>query len=137
MNVKNCRKCGRLFNYIMGPNICPACKESMEAKFQEVKKYIQQHGKASMKQVSEECEVDTAQIQQWIRQERLQFSDDSPIRVACEMCGKMIGSGKYCQECKDKMARQLNSAMGKTGVMVEAPHPERRKTENKMRFLDN
>ena len=135
MNVRNCRKCGRLFNYVTGPGICPACHEQMEAKFQEVRKYIQQHGRASMEQVSQECEVDTAQIQQWIRQERLQFSDDSPIRVACEMCGKMIGSGRFCNQCKDNMARKLNSAMGLTGVMVEKPE-EKKNTSNRMRFLD-
>lgn len=136
MNVKNCRKCGRLFNYIAGVPICPNCKEAEEEKFQEVRKYIQQHGKADMREVCEVCGVDTSQIQTWIRQERLQFSDDSPIRVSCETCGKMIGSGRFCAECKDKMARQLNSAMGLTGVMVEKP-AEKKKSSNRMRFLDN
>lgn len=136
MNVRNCRKCGRLFNYIMGASICPDCKAASEEKFQAVKKYIQQHGRASMKEVAEACEVDTSQIQTWIKQERLQFSDDSPIKVACEMCGKMIGSGKFCAACKDSMARKLNSAMGLTGVMVEAPK-EAKKTGSRMRFLDN
>ena len=89
-----------------------------------------------MKEVSEVCRVDTSQIQQWIRQERLQFSDDSPIQVPCEMCGKMIGSGRFCPACKDSMARKLNSAMGLTGVMVEKPTPKRKGTESKMRFLD-
>lgn len=135
MNVKNCRKCGRLFNYVFGPNICPNCQEEMEAKFQEVKKYIQQHGRASMEQVSEDCEVDTAQIQQWIRQERLQFADDSPIQVPCEICGKMIGSGRFCPPCKETMARKLNSAMGLTGVMVEEPVPKKRTSDSRMRFL--
>ena len=60
MNVKNCRKCGKLFNYVYGSAICPACKEALEAKFQEVRKYIQQHGRATMEEVSEECDVDTA-----------------------------------------------------------------------------
>ena len=137
MEVRNCRKCGRMFNYLSGPVVCPSCREANEEKFQEVKKYIQQHGRASMTEVSKECDVDTAQIQQWIRQERLQFADDSPIRVACEMCGKMIGSGRFCPECKDKMMRKLNSAMGKSGVEVESPTEVRKAKQNRMRFLDN
>ena len=34
MNVRNCKKCNRIFNYIAGPTICPACKEDLEKKFQ-------------------------------------------------------------------------------------------------------
>ena len=30
MNVRNCRKCGKLFNHIMGAPICPACREKLE-----------------------------------------------------------------------------------------------------------
>ena len=84
MNVVNCRRCGKLFNYIAGSKICPMCKEEIEQKFQEVKKYIQQNGRCDMMEVCEACDVDAAQSQTWIRQERLQFADDSPIKVACE-----------------------------------------------------
>ena len=138
MQVKNCRKCGRLFNYVTGPSLCPDCLQAIEDKYQQVKKYIQEHGKASMEDITKDCEVDTAQIQQWIRQERLQFSDDSPIKVSCEMCGKMISGGRFCAECKDKMARQLNSAMGLSGVMTETPDEVKKvRSTNRMRFLDN
>ena len=33
MEVMNCRNCKRLFNYITGPMICPACKDKLEKKF--------------------------------------------------------------------------------------------------------
>ena len=74
-------------------------------------------------------------IQHRIRQERLQFADDSPIQVACEMCGKMIRSGRFCPQCKDQMARKLNSAMGLSGVMVEEPKHENKRQDPRMRFL--
>ena len=32
MNVRNCRNCGRLFNYIAGAPVCPACKDELEKK---------------------------------------------------------------------------------------------------------
>ena len=138
MVVRNCRKCGRLFNHVAGPSICPACQQEIEDKFQAVKKYIQQHGRADMEEICNECDVDTAQIQAWIRQERLQFSDDSPIKVSCEMCGTMISGGRFCAACKDKMARQLNSAMGLSGVMTETPDEVKKvRSSNRMRFLDN
>ena len=137
MQVRNCRKCGCLFNYVTGPSICPACQKVVEEKFEEVKKYIQQNGRADMEDICRDCDVDTAQIQQWIRQERLQFSSDSPIKVNCEKCGKPIVGGRFCAKCKDEMARSLNQAMGLGGVMTEAPPDRTRKTSNRMRFLDS
>ena len=35
MNVRNCRHCGRIFNYVAGPIMCPACREKMEEKLLE------------------------------------------------------------------------------------------------------
>ena len=39
MNVRNCRKCGRMFNYVSGPPICGKCREQAEEQFQVVKKF--------------------------------------------------------------------------------------------------
>ena len=43
MELMNCRNCKKLFNYIAGEKLCPACKEKLEEKFQEVKKYIEEN----------------------------------------------------------------------------------------------
>ncbi|MGN0132001.1 MAG: flagellar protein [Lachnospiraceae bacterium] len=135
MNVKNCRRCGRLFNYVTGPYICPMCREENEKKFQEVKKYIQTHPRCSMQAVCEECDVEAGQIQNWIRQERLQFADDSPIKVACENCGAMIGSGKLCEKCKNAMTKNLNNMMNKSVDQLKQEPVRPPKDKNRMRFL--
>ncbi|MDE5825458.1 MAG: flagellar protein [Lachnospiraceae bacterium] len=135
MNVRNCRKCGKLFNHIAGMPICPACKDKLEEKFQEVKKYIRENRMADIKEVAEECEVEPAQIQQWIREERLEFTADSPVKIPCENCGAMIRSGKYCEKCKREMTNNLSSVMEKPkAVLAEPKKPQ--STGNKMRFLD-
>ena len=67
MNVKNCKKCGKVFNYVSGAPICPACKEALEKKFQEVKKYVQDNRGATIHDVVENCEVDPQQVRQWVR----------------------------------------------------------------------
>lgn len=136
MNVVNCRKCGKLFNYIAGPQVCPMCKEAAEQKFQDVKKYIQTHRGCSMAEVTEECGVDVGQIQNWIRQERLQFADDSPIKVTCESCGAMIGSGRLCAKCKSEMTRNLNNMMKKPVEELKKESFIRPEGTNRMRFLD-
>jgi flagellar operon protein (TIGR03826 family) len=135
MNVRNCRKCGKLFNYMAGMPICPACKEVLEAKFQDVKKYIRDHRAADIKEVSEACEVESAQIQQWIREERLEFTSDSPVKLPCENCGTMIRSGKYCEKCKKNMANNLSSAIDKPRQAALVEEPKRTSHDNKMRFL--
>ena len=61
MEVRNCRGCGKLYNYIGGPyrNLCPNCIEKIEEKYLEVKEYIQDHHNATMTEVAEECDVST------------------------------------------------------------------------------
>ena len=76
MDIRNCRNCGNIFNYLSGPIVCPACKESLEAKFQEVKLYIEEHPGVGIKQVSDACDVETSQIQQWLREERLEVAEN-------------------------------------------------------------
>lgn len=135
MNVRNCRKCGRIFNYVLGPIMCPKCREDQEAKFQVVKKYVQEHQGADIIEVSEECDVDPGQIRQWIREERLQFADDSPIRIPCESCGTMIRAGRFCDKCKLDMTNGFKNAMGQDKPREPEVKPAMGRDRDKMRFL--
>lgn len=135
MNVRTCKKCRRLFNYVMGPSFCPECREREEDKFQEVKKYVQEHGRASMQEVAAVCDVTMKQIQQWIRDDRLMLADDSPMGIECERCGKMIRGGKYCPECSTDLAAKFQSAMGNP-FAKEVVKKQETKTNARMRFLD-
>ena len=135
MNVRNCRKCGNLFNYLSGPPICMACKEALEQKFQEVKAFIRDNAHATIPQVSESCDVSTNQIHQWLREERLELSAESGITLTCENCGSVILTGRFCSKCKNSMANQLNSSIKKPEV--KKPEPKKDQKENpKMRFLN-
>lgn len=137
MNVRNCKKCGKLFNYVSGLPICPACKDAAEKQFQDVKKFIRENPRADIKDIVEACNVERMQIQQWIREERLEFTDDSPIKIACEGCGAMIKSGKYCERCKNTMAKNLSNAIDRPKTIEPAVKPAKStEHENKMRFLD-
>lgn len=134
MEVRNCRQCGRLYNYIGGPyrSLCPNCIKELEDKFIIVKEYIRDNVSANMSQISEECDVSTKQLEQWVREERLCFADDSPIGLECECCGATIKTGRYCENCKGAMANQMNNLYSKKGV--EAVKKDR--DNARMRFLD-
>ncbi len=135
MNVRNCRRCGKIFNYVAGVPICPICREKEEEKFQEVKAYVWDHHAATMDMISEDCGVDVQQIRQWVREERLCFTDDSPVGITCENCGAMIKTGRYCEKCKKEMAMDISNAYHKT-TMQPVKQKKADRENPKMRFLD-
>ncbi len=132
MNVKNCRRCKRLFNYVVGPQICPDCKAQEEDLFQKVKKYLEDNKGTNIAKVAKECEVDINMIQQWVRQERLEFAEGSGVTVSCEKCGAPILTGRFCEKCKAEMVNSLNSAMP---TKKEGAKPKDSTGGPKMRFL--
>ena len=136
MNVRNCKMCGTLFNYVTGPSICPACREKTEAKFQEVKEYIRENKGATIPQIAEACDVEPSQIRQWLREDRLEVTEDSALYLNCESCGAPIRSGRFCDKCKNQSLNSLNSILDANKPKPEANPFKRDKEAPKMRFLD-
>ena len=135
MDVKNCKRCRRLFNYIGGQPICPQCREELENKFQEVKKYLFDHRNSNIADVVENCDVEESQVRQWVREERLEFSSGIDIGVVCENCGTPITSGRFCDKCKASMINDLKNAGRQPEV--EQPKPKKAVSDgNRMRFLN-
>lgn len=135
MEIISCKNCGRLFNYVQGARVCPACAKKMDEKFNEVKKYVYEHPKVEINELATEMDVSIRQIKRWVREERLCFSDDSPIGIECESCGTTIKTGKYCKKCKDMLSNGLKDAAGLSRPVAAAP-VKKNSTENKMRFLN-
>lgn len=134
MDVRTCRGCKKLFNYLNGPILCPGCKEALEEKFQEVKKYIEEHRGASMQEVAEVCDVEINQIRQWLKEERLELMEGSMIMLECESCGTLIRSGKFCDKCRNAMASNLQSLMRENKATQPTLY-KKEKASAKMRFL--
>ena len=122
MEVMNCRGCGRLFNYIGGQQLCPACKEQLEKKFMEVKEYIREHPEKNISQVSEDTDVSIRQLKNWVRQERLIFSEESKVMIECEQCGASIRTGRFCEKCKKNMADNLSKLYQATPQSMKRQH---------------
>lgn len=134
MNVRNCRSCGCIFNYVTGPVTCPACREKLEKKFQEVKEYIRANKGVSIPAVAEACDVDAGQIRQWLREERLELTAESDVFLTCETCGQPIRSGRFCEKCTMDMTRGFKEVLN-SGKQT-SPKPVKSEGEGaKMRFL--
>lgn len=131
MELMNCRNCKRVFNYIAGEALCPGCKAKLEDKFTEVKKFVQDNPGKNVNEVAEECDITIKQIKRWVREERLSFTDDSLVGLECERCGKLIHSGRFCNDCAGGLADAMQDAFRKKVI-------ERKKQNSagKMRFLE-
>ena len=134
MDVRNCKKCGKLFNY-NGEPLCPPCAKELEEKFFEVREYIYNHPNESMVAVSENTDVPVQQIKRWIRQERLTFTKESGVAIDCELCGKAILTGRYCKECKHKMQNSFSSMYREPAKKDSSGKTV--SSNGKMRFLGN
>lgn len=134
MSLSNCRKCGKMFNHIGGPMLCESCRKKMEDSFQQVRKYLYDNPGSSLEDIAKNNDVSIGQINEWIRQERLVFSENSPIKIKCEKCGATILTGRFCAKCKNDIAKEMrgnsqkDSGQSKTVV-------KRRDANGEMRYL--
>ncbi|MGL5677589.1 MAG: flagellar protein [Cellulosilyticaceae bacterium] len=133
MEVKTCRRCNKMFQYIGGKPICPRCKKKEEELFQVVKAYLRENVGATMEEVSEATGATLGMIQGFLREGRLEVTPDSPIALTCEQCGAKIRTGRFCDKCKNHLSNSLQDAANsmKPTVTKEAKEKER------MRFLDS
>lgn len=109
-DVRNCRKCGKIFNYIGGMPICPACKDKEEEDFQTIKKYLYENPGASLTQVSTELDISIDTIKRFLREGRLEIAnDEGNMLLECENCGKSIKTGRFCPDCERIMASNFKT----------------------------
>lgn len=135
MNVRSCKICKRLFNYLTGPVYCPACRDKMEEKFQEVKNFIQENPGVHIQEVADACEVETSQIRQWLREERLELTEGSPLMLSCDGCGAPIRSGRYCDKCKANVSNGFKDILNSNSRKNQDSFRKKEDGGSKMRFL--
>lgn len=108
--VRNCRRCKKIFMYTIGPQICDACKKLEEEEFERVRLFLKEFPGATIQEVSRETNVSTQLIYRFLKEGRLEVADDSPIALLCENCGCRIRSGRFCVNCSRKLANELINA---------------------------
>lgn len=112
MEVMNCRKCRKLFNYSgYGPRVCPECAKKDEEKFKKVKDYLYENPGAILPIISQETGVESELIIRYLREGRIEIADGSSIEIPCERCGKPIKSGRFCESCTKNLSDELQSSI--------------------------
>lgn len=136
-DVRNCRKCGRIYNYIGGAPICPQCRESEEEDFKRVKNYLYENPGASITQVSTELEISIELIRRFLKDGRLEITnDDGNMILECENCGKSIKSGRYCPECERNLTAGLRSAANQMKTELDSQSTAADARSFGMRYLN-
>ncbi|MDR1438678.1 MAG: MerR family transcriptional regulator [Clostridiales bacterium] len=109
--LKNCRKCNRIFSYVTGPQICPSCQKEEEEIFDNVSMYVREHPGVPLTVVAKEMDVSYEKIIKYVREGRLQIKEPGGGVVKfCEKCGKEIPSGRFCKSCEAGLAKALESS---------------------------
>ena len=133
MELKTCKMCGKLYNYIGRTTpVCPNCMKALEEKFDLCKKYIKENPGANIQRVSEETGVSVKTLRNWVREERLSFAEGSAVGIECESCGANILTGRFCAKCKTQLSNDLSNAIKKPKVQQQPT----KKDSARMRFLD-
>ncbi len=108
--VKNCRRCRKIFMYVTGAQICEACRKLEDEEFEKVRTFVRNFPGATMQEVSQETGVPTQLIYRFLKDGRLEVAESSPIALQCENCGVRIKSGRFCLNCSRKLANDMISA---------------------------
>lgn len=122
-DIRNCRRCGRMFNYLGGPPICLDCKNADEEVFKKVKEYLYDNPGASMSQVAMDCEVSVEKIKMFLREGRLEITEGSNIILECERCGKSIRTGRFCVECQNQVQNDFSETASSYSKAEEPKRP--------------
>lgn len=134
-DVRNCRRCGKLYNHIGGEPICPVCRQQDEEDFKRVKEYLYDNPGASMSQISSELEISIERIKRYLREGRLEIlNEEGNLFLECEMCGKAIKSGRFCEECERSLSRDLRFTASQMNQKI-SDSPETRAGSSMLRYL--
>lgn len=105
-----CKKCGGVMIFKgVGEYHCEDCGAVDYDDYGKVRMYIEEHRGATAAQIEDAVGVSQRAIRQMLKDGRLEVTVDSRTFLHCELCGKAIRYGQYCQECETAIHRNLES----------------------------
>lgn len=102
MSLKNCKRCGKLFNS-QGYSVCPPCLEKDRVDFERIREYMLTHPYVSALELSRETGVKPAVITRFQREGRFISREQQEAELRCTACGEAITAGQICNDCLKKL----------------------------------
>ncbi len=136
MATFECVRCHRLFDRVSFEVVCPACFPVEEHEFSRIKDYLSLHPGASSNEVMHELNVGLKSIRRYLKEDRLEIVGDNKGFIRCELCGKALNSGRFCDGCykEGRALRQKEEGCVKNAYYIKS---EEQVTSKGIRFKDN
>ena len=112
MDIRNCKRCGKVFNYI-GVSVCAECVQKEQEDFEKVREYLFNHPNSTTIEVTNATGVDPKVISRLLKDGRIladniKLSDGDELK--CEKCGQPIYKGRFCEKCVGEMKDEFQKA---------------------------
>lgn len=108
MELKNCKRCGKLFAYSRN-DVCPDCVRREEETFQLVRDFLKEFPGSKITEVNQNTGVSIKKLMQYLREGRIEILDDGQNYLKCLKCGEPIKVGKYCEKCFRNYRETINN----------------------------
>lgn len=103
-----CSSCGgNLIFKGVGEYHCELCDGIEYDDYGKVRKYLEVHNGANISQIEEATGVSRKAIQQMVKEERFDVTQNSRISLYCERCHKQIHTGRFCSKCELEYHREM------------------------------
>lgn len=108
MDLANCPQCGKVYVKNIY-SLCPTCIKEIEGQYQKCADYLRKNRTCTMQELSEGTGVSVKQIIRFIREGRISTKDAPNVLMPCEVCGEPMKTGTICENCRSKLAKDVNN----------------------------
>ena len=107
--VRNCPSCNDLFNYTGMRDVCGKCATKEEEMYQIVYRFLRkrENRAATIERICEATGVSEELLHKWVRKKRLLPAMFPNLGYPCDQCGHLTYGAKLCNNCSDKLQRDL------------------------------
>ena len=106
LRIKECGECRGTLTYKgLGEYVCEKCGLVQWDDYGKVRKYLEDHRRATVADVAMATGVKQRIVNELIREQRIEIARNSRVFLRCEKCGEDIREGRYCVKCAGQLSR--------------------------------
>ncbi len=108
MDIRNCKRCGGLYNF-NGTAVCNNCAKQEQEDFDTIRDYLFEHPNSTAPEISQATKIDMKIISRFLKEGRLRYEGKEGV-LNCERCGETIETGRFCKNCLQELQTELKGS---------------------------